>query len=86
MSASGDGATDMLDPQEGVLAMIQIAIVLAVAVFITGQIFGALPAPTGALSGAYDQVESLTGQAFQLAGVVMIVVVAAIVIRQVRVV
>jgi hypothetical protein len=86
MSASGDNPAQVLDPQEGIVGMVTVAIVLAVAVLIVGQIFGALPAPTGALSGAYDQVETLTAQAFELAPVVLIVIVAAIVIRQVKIV
>lgn len=84
MSASGDAAGDMLDPREGIVAMINVAIVLAVAVLITGQIFGALPAPTGALSGAFDQVELLTAQAFELAPIVLIVIISAIVLRTIR--
>jgi hypothetical protein len=84
MSAAGDGAGGLLDPREGVVAMINVAVVLAVAVLVVGQIFGALPAPTGALSGAYDQVENMTATAFELAPITMIVVVAAIVIRQIR--
>lgn len=84
MSASGDAAGDMLDPREGIVAMINVAIVLAVAVLIVGQIFGALPAPSGSLSGAFDTVESLTAQAFELAGVVMIVIVSGIVLRTIR--
>jgi len=83
MSAS-DPAGDMLDPQNTVTAMVQVAVVLAVAVLITGQIFGALPAPTGSLSAAYDQVEQLTATAFELAPVALIVIVAAAIIRQVR--
>jgi hypothetical protein len=84
MSASGDAAGDMLDPREGIVVMINVAVVLAVAVLVTGQIFGALPAPTGALSGAFGQVESLTGTAFELSASVLIVIVASIVLRTIR--
>jgi hypothetical protein len=64
--------------------MIQVAVTLAVGVLIVGQIFDALPSTTGPLSNASDQVESLTGTAFELAPVVLIVVVAALVISVVR--
>jgi hypothetical protein len=64
--------------------MIQVAVTLAVGVLIVGQIFDALPATTGPLSNASTQVESLTGTAFELAPVVLIVIVAALVIGVVR--
>lgn len=64
--------------------MIQVAVTLAVGVLIVGQIFDALPATSGPLSNASDQVESLTATAFELAPVVLIVVVAALVIGVVR--
>lgn len=83
MIPDGEGE-GVADPQGGVLAMIQIAVVLAVAVLVVGQIFGALPAPTGAMSTAFDAVETQTATAFELAPIVMIVIVSAIVIRQVR--
>jgi len=64
--------------------MIQVAVTLAVGVLIVGQIFDALPSTSGPLSNASDQVESLTATAFELAPVVLIVVVAALVIGVVR--
>jgi len=64
--------------------MVQVAVTLAVGVLIVGQIFDALPAVSGPLSNASDQVESLTATAFELAPVVLIVVVAALVIGVVR--
>jgi len=64
--------------------MIQIAVTLAVGVLIVGQIFAALPSTTGPLSNASDQVESLTGTAFELAPIVLVVIVAALVIGVVR--
>jgi hypothetical protein len=64
--------------------MIQVAVTLAVGVLIVGQIFDALPSTTGPLSNASDQVESLTATAFELAPIVLIVVVAALVIGVVR--
>jgi hypothetical protein len=67
-----------------VTIMIQIAITLAVGVLITGQIFNALPQTSGALGNASTQVQQLTATAFELAPVVLIVVVAAAVIGVVR--
>jgi len=64
--------------------MIQVAVTLAVGVLIVGQIFDALPSTSGPLSNASAQVESLTATAFELAPVVLIVVVAALVIGVVR--
>ena len=64
--------------------MVQVAVTLAVGVLIVGQIFAALPDTTGPLANASDQVESLTATAFELAPIVLIVVVAALVISVVR--
>jgi hypothetical protein len=64
--------------------MIQVAVTLAVGVLIVGQIFNSLPAVEGPLGNASDQVQDLTGTAFELAPVVLIVVVAALVISVVR--
>jgi len=51
---------------------------------VVGKVFNALPKPDGALTGAADQVEQLTATAFELAPVILIVVVAAVVISVVR--
>ncbi len=64
--------------------MIQIAVTLAVGVLITGQIFDALPDASGPLGNASTQVEDLTATAFELAPVVLVVIVAALVIGVVR--
>lgn len=64
--------------------MVQVAVTLAVGVLITGQIFSALPSTSGPLSNASSQVESLTATAFELAPVVLVVIVAALVIGVVR--
>lgn len=64
--------------------MVQVAVTLAIGVLIVGQIFDALPDTTGPLANASDQVESLTATAFELAPIVLIVVVAALVIGVVR--
>jgi hypothetical protein len=64
--------------------MIQVAVTLAVGVLIVGQIFNSLPTVEGPLGNASEQVQSLTGTAFELAPVVLIVVVAALVISVVR--
>jgi hypothetical protein len=84
-----DPATDTETLRSGQMTsqftmMIQVAVTLAVGVLIVGQIFDALPAVTGPLSNASSQVESLTADAFTLAPVVLIVVVAALVISVVR--
>jgi hypothetical protein len=64
--------------------MIQLAVVLAVGVLIVGNIFNALPSVSGPLGNASDQVQTLTGTAFELAPVILIVVVASLVISVVR--
>jgi hypothetical protein len=63
--------------------MVQVAVTLAVGVLIVGEIFNALP-DSGALSNASTAVENQTGTAFELAPIVLIVVVASLVIGVVR--
>jgi|APHM01.1.fsa_nt_gi hypothetical protein len=63
--------------------MIRGAVALAVGVFIVSAIFTAIP-DTNTLGGAQDQVESLTGQAFEIAPVVLIVLVAVLILQFVR--
>jgi hypothetical protein len=63
--------------------MVQVAVTLAVGVLIVGEIFNALP-NSGALTNASDAVETQTGTAFELAPIVLIVVVASLVIGVVR--
>jgi len=64
--------------------MVQAAVTLAVGVLIVGSIFGALPTVDGPMSDAANQTEQLTGTAFELAPIVLIVIVAALVLRIVR--
>lgn len=64
--------------------MVQVAVTLAVGVLIVGQIFDALPSSDGPLANASVQVEEMTATAFELAPIVLIVVVAALVIGVVR--
>lgn len=64
--------------------MVQAAVTLAVGVLIVGSIFDALPAVDGPMSQAANQTEQLTGTAFELAPIVLIVIVAALVLRIVR--
>jgi uncharacterized membrane protein YjgN (DUF898 family) len=64
--------------------MIQLAVTLAVGVLIVSQIFDALPAVDGPLGNASDQIESLTGQAFELAPIILIVLIAVLLISVVR--
>jgi hypothetical protein len=63
--------------------MVQVAVTLAVGVLIVGEIFNALPS-SGALSNASTAVENQTGTAFELAPIVLVVVVASLVIGVVR--
>jgi Na+/melibiose symporter-like transporter len=63
--------------------MIRGAVALAVGVFIVSAIFGAIP-DSNSLSGAQTQVEDLTGQAFEIAPVVLIVLVAVLILQFVR--
>jgi uncharacterized protein YqhQ len=64
--------------------MIQLAVTLAIGVLIVSQIFNALPTVDGPLGNASDQIESLTGQAFELAPIILIVLIAVLLISVVR--
>jgi len=63
--------------------MIRGAVLLAVGVFIVSAIFSAIP-DSNTLGGAQSQVESLTGEAFSIAPVVLIVIVAVLILTFVR--
>jgi len=63
--------------------MVQVAVTLAVGVLVVGSVFTSLPS-NGALGNASTRVEDLTGQAFELAPIVLIVIVAALIIQVVR--
>lgn len=67
-----------------VQVMVQVAVILAVMVLITSRIFQALPDVSGPMSTASDQVATLTGTAFELAPIVLIVIVAASIIQVVK--
>jgi len=75
---------DLVTPESMSQVLVQLSITLAIGVLIVGKVFNALPKPEGALTGAADQVEALTATAFELAPVILIVVVAAVVISTVR--
>lgn len=64
--------------------MVQAAVTLAVGVLIVGSIFDALPSVDGPMANASIQVQQLTGTAFELAPIVLIVIVAALVLSIVR--
>jgi hypothetical protein len=64
--------------------MIQLAVTLAIGVLIVSQIFGALPTVDGPLGNASTQIQELTGQAFQLAPIILIVLIAVLLISVVR--
>jgi len=63
--------------------MVQLSVTLAIGVLIVGKIFNALPT-SETFSGASQQVQELTATAFELAPVILIVVVASVVISVVR--
>ena len=63
--------------------MIRGAVALAVGVFIVSAIFSAIP-DSNTLGGAQSQVESLTSEAFSIAPVVLIVIVAVLILQFVR--
>jgi len=75
---------ELVTPQNMSQVLVQLSITIAIGVLIVGTIFNALPQPEGALASASDQVEALTATAFELAPVILIVVVAAVVISVVR--
>jgi len=74
---------ELVTPANMGQVLVQLSVTLAIGVLIVGTIFNALPKPD-ALTGAADQVEALTATAFELAPVILIVVVAAVVIASVR--
>jgi len=63
--------------------MVQVSVTLAIGVLIVGKIFNALPT-TPVFSSASTQVQELTATAFELAPVILIVLVASVVIGVVR--
>ena len=64
--------------------MVQVAVTLGVGTLILGEIFAALPDNNGPMANASQRVEELTGTAFELSPIVLIVIVAALVINIVR--
>jgi len=70
--------------------LIQGAVMLAVGIFVVTQVFGAIPTPTDAANEStplYDaqvRTEELTGQAFEIAPIVLIVIVAFVIMQYVR--
>jgi Na+/H+ antiporter NhaC len=85
--AARDGESTRDGQRHGVTGqfsmMIRGAVALAVGVFITSAIFSAIP-DTNTLGGAQTQVQDLTGQAFEIAPVVLIVLVAVLILQFVR--
>jgi Na+/H+ antiporter NhaC len=63
--------------------MIRGAVLLAVGVFVVGSIFSAIP-DSNALPNATTEVENITGQAFELAPIVLLVIVAVLILSFVR--
>mgnify|MGYP000438608436 FL=1 len=63
--------------------MIRGAVLLAVGVFVVGSIFSAIP-DSNALPNATAEVENITGQAFELAPIVLLVIVAVLILSFVR--
>ena len=65
--------------------MIRGAVLLAVGVFVVGAIFSSINLQSGdPLYNASQNVESLTGEAFSIAPVVLIVIVAVLILTFVR--
>lgn len=64
--------------------MIRAAVTLGLGVVVTAEVFNALPATAGPIGNSTDQVEQLTGTAFELAPVVLIVLVAGLVLGAIR--
>jgi hypothetical protein len=86
--SAGDGDPparigELVVPQNMAQVLVQLSITLAIGVLIVGKIFNALPQPE-TFSNAAIQVEELTATAFELAPVVLIVIVSAVVISVVR--
>lgn len=63
--------------------MIQAAVLLAVGIFVTSAVFSAIPSDSG-LGNASTAVQNLTGQAFEIAPIVLIVIVAVMILNFVR--
>jgi len=84
MSASDDGTMAAGGMGIGMVnLMVQVSVTLAIGVLIVGKIFNALPT-TPVFSSASTQVQELTATAFELAPVILIVLVASVVIGVVR--
>ena len=66
--------------------LIQGAVFLAVGIFVVIAIFDAIPTPedAGPLADSQVRLEELTGQAFEIAPIVLIVIVAFVIMQYVR--
>jgi hypothetical protein len=64
--------------------MIRAAVTLGIGVVVTAEVFNAFPSVSGPIGNATTQVENLTGTAFELAPVVLIVIVAGLVLGAIR--
>lgn len=67
--------------------LIQGAVMLAVGIFVVISVFGAIPEggeEAGPLHAAQERLEELTGQAFEIAPIVLIVIVAFVIMQYVR--
>jgi len=65
--------------------MIRGATLLAVGVFVVGAIFGSISLSSGdPLYSSFGTLEDLTGQAFEIAPIVLIVIVAVLILSFVR--
>jgi len=67
--------------------LIQGAVMLAVGIFVVISVFGAIPdggEEAGPLHEAQERLEELTGQAFEIAPIVLIVIVAFVIMQYVR--
>jgi nitrogen fixation/metabolism regulation signal transduction histidine kinase len=86
MSAGGDPPArigELVVPENMAQVLVQLSITLAIGVLIVGKVFNALP-KAETFSAAATQVETITATAFELAPVILIVIVSAVVISVVR--
>ena len=82
-SVSGSTARHGLMNEMGM--MIRGAVLLSVGVFVVGAIFGAISLEDGdPLYSSFVELENLTGQAFEIAPIVLIVIVAVLILSFVR--
>lgn len=72
------------DPeQQGFRDLVKVAILLGIAIIVMTEVLDILP-DSGAFVSAAGQVETLIGTAFELAPIILVVIVAAMVLHAIR--